>query len=239
MKRLPALLAMDLRFQFRQGIHPVYAGLTAAMALMLVLLPAEGRRIALPLLLFGEPSMLGMFFVGGLLFFEQDQGILQPLFAAPVSISGYLTSKVLSLGVIAVGMNALFLALFSPPTLRWLPALACTLLTSAMFTLIGIALSSAVKGVMTYMMLSGLIDVPAALPLLRHFGLVRSPLFRLIPTDGTLRLAAAAADPAGVPLSAADTAIALGVLLLAVVLLSFPAGAGLRSFTVYGKRGMR
>jgi fluoroquinolone transport system permease protein len=239
MKRFLALLLMDYRFQFKQGIHPAYIGLTALMAVMLALMPPEIRRTVLPLVIFGEPSILGMFFVGGLLYFEQDQRVIHPLFASPVRVSEYLAAKAVSLASISIAMTLVFLVLFTPPTFRWLLALAGTLLTAVFFTFTGIILSMAVKSVMTYLMLSGFADLPAGIPLLRHFGLADSPLFRLIPTDGTLRLAAAATAPAGSPLDPLEMILSLGVLLAGTVILFFPARARIRAFTVTGKGGMR
>jgi len=66
--------------------------------------------------------------------------------------------------------------------------LLSVMMTSIVFVLFGIALASGVKTVTEYLMFSVVITLPAALPLLDFFGIIKSDFFFLLPTQGTLKL---------------------------------------------------
>jgi fluoroquinolone transport system permease protein len=156
--------------------------------ILILVIPEEPRRLLLPFFLFTEPSVLGIFFIGGILFFEKEQGTLNTLFITPVRPVEYLVSQTVSLAMVALGLCAVILAVSGNVTIRTLWILPGILMTSVLFTCWGIVLASRSSSLMNYLIVSGLSDFPIVLPLLDHFGLMKSNLLYLIPTQGTLTL---------------------------------------------------
>src|SRR5689334_3855186 len=73
-RRLGALLALELRVQWRQWIPAAVLGLAAAWSGLLLLLPVRAARIATPYLLLLEIATLGTLFAGALTITDRSTG---------------------------------------------------------------------------------------------------------------------------------------------------------------------
>jgi hypothetical protein len=76
MRLLHAVLA-DIRFQIKQGFYLVYVVITAMYLIIMSFLPDDILAVALPLVVFSDPSVLGLFFIGGIILMEKGQGVNQ------------------------------------------------------------------------------------------------------------------------------------------------------------------
>src|SRR5690554_5975368 len=99
MRLLHAVWA-DIRFQFKQGFYLVYVLITITYLIILSFLPEEILSVGLPLVIFSDPSVLGLFFIGGIIMLEKMQGILSVLVVSPLRTTEYILSKVISLALV-------------------------------------------------------------------------------------------------------------------------------------------
>lgn len=208
------MLRWDSRLQFRYGFYAVYAVVTLLIALGVSQLPAGVRTTTLVMVLFGDPGFLGFYFVGALVLFEKNEGVLDALVTTPLSARDYLLSKTLSLSVIAVsGAAVITLAVhgvdFNP--VWFLLGLG---LTVGFFVLVGFVAVARFDSLNAYFLTAIVYTVPLAIPLLDHFDIVSHPLFYLFPTQASLVLIGAAFEPT--PLW--EVAYGVGYLLVSTVI---------------------
>ena len=100
--RLLNALKSDFKFQKNQGFYAIYVVITLLYIVLLSLLPQSLLKYILPIIIFSDPSGLGLFFIGGILMLEREQGIWTYLSITPLKTREYLLSKVLTLSVLAV-----------------------------------------------------------------------------------------------------------------------------------------
>lgn len=186
--RTLSALKYDLKFQFRHGFYHVYLIITVLYILLLRFLPTGIKDTAAVLILFTDPSVLGFFFVGGILLFERGQNIHASLFTTPVHLREYLWAKALSLALLALLSSFTIIVFTYRLNINPLPLFFGILLSSVFFTLIGLTLAARAKSLNRYIFTSPLYIIVFTLPILELLGLARSPLFYLLPTRGSLLL---------------------------------------------------
>ncbi|MBD3239569.1 MAG: hypothetical protein GF331_03215 [Chitinivibrionales bacterium] len=188
MKRFAALLRHDMVFQFRHGFYYAYLVATLAYIGIIYVLPPVAREKATLLVIFTDTSLLGMFFVGALVLLERDQNTLAPLFVTPVSLLEYLVSKAVSLTAIALLSSlTIYVAIQGPDMGVGLVAVAVTG-ASLFFTLIGLSIAARSRSVPDYFIRSLGWGLLLCLPMVDYFGVVRSPLFYVLPPQPVLVL---------------------------------------------------
>ncbi|ELZ96707.1 fluoroquinolone export ABC transporter permease subunit [Haloferax sulfurifontis] len=206
------MLRWDSRLQFRYGFYAVYAIVTMLFGLGLSGLPESVRTATLVMVLFADPGFLGFYFVGALVLFEKNEGVLHALVSSPLSADEYLVSKTLSLSFIA-NLGALVITLFVHGSafqpVWFLLGLG---LTAGLFVLVGFVAVARFDSLNAYFLTAIVYIVPLSLPLLDHFAVVESALFYLFPTQASLVLIGAAfeATPAW------ELAYAVGYLLVGI-----------------------
>lgn len=187
MRLLHAIWA-DMRFQMKQGFYLVYVIITIMYLIILSFLPKGVLAIALPLVVFSDPSVLGLFFIGGIVMLEKVQGVLSVIVVSPLRTIEYLLSKVISLALVSV-LVAFAITVFSDyERVNWLLLFLSTVLTSSIFTLCGIIINAGCQTVNQYMIKT----VPYMLLfVLPCFSLIEFPyswLFTIIPSVAALKL---------------------------------------------------
>lgn len=141
MKRIKNALIADLKFERKQGFFIIYLIISFLYLLVLTQIPENVRHIAVPLVIFSDPSVLGLFFIGGMLLLEKEQGILQSIVVTPLKSIEYVISKVASLSIIAVLAGLLISRLTYSGSVNYIYLLMGILLTSFFFTQIGILIA--------------------------------------------------------------------------------------------------
>lgn len=140
--RIRKALLSDMVFQFRQGFYFIYLLISFIYLLILGQLPTEFTDLALPIIVFSDPSVLGLFFIGGILLLEKDQGIIQTLSVTPLKTYEYLLSKLISLCLISLLTVLLITTLSDVINVNYLVLFIGVSLTSVFFTLIGIIIAT-------------------------------------------------------------------------------------------------
>jgi fluoroquinolone transport system permease protein len=187
MRLLHAVLA-DIRFQIKQGFYLVYVVITAMYLIIMSFLPDDILAVALPLVVFSDPSVLGLFFIGGIILMEKGQGVLMVLVVSPLRSWEYILAKVISLAIVSV-LAAFAITLFSHyPSVNWGLLLLATILTSGIFTLLGIMINAGCNTVNQYMLKTIPYMLLFILPCFALLGFPYSELFVIIPSVAALKL---------------------------------------------------
>ncbi len=135
------LLWADIRFAWRHGFYFVYILLTAAYVLLIKNIPVTVGRIVSPLLIYGDPSIVGMFFMGAIVLLERQQGILDYMMVTPLSNHTYMLSKVISMTMVSIFAGCLIMALTVGFQVAWGWFIIGMVLTSIVHTLLGIMIA--------------------------------------------------------------------------------------------------
>ena len=210
---LVTLSLYNVKLQFRHGFYYAYLFITVVYIIGLRLLAPGLREFVTPVLIFSDPSMLGIFFVGGIVLLERNDNTLESLFVTPLKSGDYCIAKALSLGILALS-SSLVLAVAGTGGFGfdWPSLIVGTFLTSTLFTFTGLSLSVRTEQVIGYILTAVPIVVVAAAPLLNFLGATDSYLFYLIPTQASLSLLAGGVTPGSVPVR--ELIMSTGILLV-------------------------
>ena len=186
--RLLAALRRDVLLQWRQGFWLAYAFLCLAYVALLQLLGPQLRGVATMLVVFSDPSVLGFFFIGGLMLLERGEGTLAAAFSTPLRIDEWIAAKLGSLTLLAVVASLAITLPLHDVQLRPLWFLAAVIPTSTCFVLVGIVAGTRFETVNRYLLGGGALTLPLALPMLAPLGVLDSPMFALLPSGAGLEL---------------------------------------------------
>jgi fluoroquinolone transport system permease protein len=101
-------------------------------------------------IILSDTSVLGMVFVGALVLLEKQQNILQSLFITPLKLSTYLWSKALSLTLIAIIASSIIGFVPGGMLGNWVATLSAVILSSLLFTFLGLGISARVNTLNEY-----------------------------------------------------------------------------------------
>jgi len=143
-------------------------------------------------LLFFDPALIGIMFVGALVLFEKSENVLQALVITPMKTDDYLLSKVLALTLLSIISAAIFMSLmiiFNNISFNLFYLIFGIILTSVMLILLGFILVSRVNNINGYLLgiMIGFIGLTFP-PLLQLFGLFENPIFYVWPTQASFIL---------------------------------------------------
>ncbi|MFA1819670.1 hypothetical protein ACDX78_05645 [Virgibacillus oceani] len=207
--RVVELFQMDVKFQLRHGFYYAYALVTIFYIGVLLLIPEAYVQTASILIVFTDPSVLGFFFVGGLVLLERDQSIFSTLYVTPLKIHEYLISKVMSLTLLAAVTSIVLFVVIHQFSFHVVPFLLAVILCSMFFTLLGINLAVRVKSVNAFLYTSPLYVIVFFLPLVDYIGIYDTPIFFILPTQAIMLL-----------MEGAFRGVSIGIYLYSVVILA-------------------
>jgi fluoroquinolone transport system permease protein len=143
-------------------------------------------------LLFFDPAVIGIVFVGALVLFEKSENVLNALVITPMKTDEYLLSKIISLTILSIISASVFMTLmviFNQTKFNVIYLLLGIILTSIMLILLGFIIVSRVQNVNGYLlgMIIGFLGLTFP-PLLDLFGLFENPIFYLWPTQASFIL---------------------------------------------------
>jgi len=162
------------------------------------------RPIFHTMLLFFDPAIIGIMFVGALVLFEKSENVLQALVITPMKVDDYLTSKIVSLTILSIISATIFIVLlniFGGIDFNILYLALSIIITSVLLIILGFILVSRVKSINEYL----LAMVVAFLillfpPMLQLSGLYENVLFYLWPTQASFTLFTGVFNPANLEL---------------------------------------
>jgi len=152
----------------------------------------KGQTAVHSVLLFFDPALIGILFVGALVLFEKSENVLQALVITPMKIDDYLLSKIISLTILSIISAVLFMilmAVFNGTTFNIFFVAIGIILTSVMLILLGFIIVSGVNSINGYLLVMLIAFIGLTFPpLLQLFGLFENPIFYLWPTQASFIL---------------------------------------------------
>ena len=141
-KRLLNSIKADFTFQLKHGFYTVYIVLSIAYIIILSFIPQEPVKTVLPILIYSDPAGLGLFFIGGMVLLEKEQGVLSLLYITPLKVYEYITSKVITLGLISTLVGSAISLATVGVNANYILIIVSTFLTSVFYTLAGFLIAS-------------------------------------------------------------------------------------------------
>jgi len=137
MNKLLKSIRGDIFLQYKYGIYLVYSVITILYIIILKQIPSHISDFIVPFIVITDPSLLGIFFIGGLVLFEKGEGTLEYLVVSPLSIREYLLSKMISLTIISIIASGIIVVFSYEKGFNEILLFLGILLTSLLFVLIG------------------------------------------------------------------------------------------------------
>ncbi|MGD6834478.1 ABC transporter permease [Sutcliffiella halmapala] len=187
MKRILLLTVSDMRFQFQHGFYYAYLIMTIIYIWMLKFVPSDYLDVVTIVVVFSDPSFLGAFFVGGIVLLEKSQGVYDAFFVTPLSVGEFLISKVLSLSIISL-LSSVAILFMVHSNFDVIPFVVGILLSSVVFTLIGLLLAVRVNTVNQFLLTSPLVLMIFFVPAVGLIELWDSIFFKWLPSYAGLLL---------------------------------------------------
>jgi fluoroquinolone transport system permease protein len=208
------LILWDIRLQARERVYFFTAFTTAAFAVVILLLPAGTSDAVVTGILFLDPAIVGVSFVGSIILMERSQNTLAALAVSPAEPRDYVLAKIVTLtGLTFAG--GMFLAGIAYHPISWDRALRFIVamgFTGTLGVLVGLVVIAKSSSMNHFIARLFPISLVAYLPGFAHFGVVdgiwKWLLFGANPGHAMLRALLWAADPAHV--TRADMVYAFG-----------------------------
>lgn len=195
MKRLVSTIRLDVLLQQRYGLF--YAAAFSALVWIAILraLPSHILHIAVPFIIFVDLAIVGFYFIAGMVLFEKDEATLFALVVTPLRFWEYITSKLLTLTILATIVSLLVIITTYGFKFNLLLALLGTVFMSFIALSIGFIAVSPFTSLSNYLIPSQVYAIVLYLPLIYYFGWWKNPIFYVLPTQGSLILLRGAFDP--------------------------------------------
>ena len=150
--KLKGLILGDIRQQYKYGFYALYTLFTLVYIAVLRILPMQWKELCTTTLIFSDPVLIGLMFMGAIILFEKSEKVMQALAVSPISIHAYILSKVISIGLISL-LSGVLIALFSGMEHSYIHLTVGIMLGSALFTLVGISLSAFISTMNNFMLI--------------------------------------------------------------------------------------
>jgi fluoroquinolone transport system permease protein len=193
--RLVCAVRLDLLLQLRYGFYYAAAFVALLWVALLYPLPVSLLDLAAPFVVFTDLAVVGYYFIGGMVLFEKGEATLSALIITPLRFREYLASKLVTLTGLAVVLALVVAAASGGFGFDTGLLVLGVVLTSLVTLLVGFIIVAPFDSVSAYLIPSQLPMVFMALPLIHFFGVWESPIFYLVPTQGSLLLLGGAFDP--------------------------------------------
>jgi fluoroquinolone transport system permease protein len=139
--------------------------------------------------------VIGFYFIAGMILFEKGEHTLEALVVTPLRFREYLSAKLTTLTLLALVVSLVVVVSAYGFGFNLLLLLLGTALTSLIGLLVGFISVAPYRAISAYLLPSQLYFLPFNLPIIDYFGWWESPLFYLIPTQGSLLLLRGAFEP--------------------------------------------
>lgn len=164
LKRLKILLPHDFRLQRSYGIIAAYSFVIFGYAILLYLGRDTIPEWFVAVIIYTDPSVLGFFFLGGLMMLEKSENVRVALAMTPISSREYLLSKYLTLTALAL-IAVTILALLTHSSINIALLVATVIPTSLFFVSLGALIARRAKTVTAYLIGSLPILLPIVMPM--------------------------------------------------------------------------
>jgi fluoroquinolone transport system permease protein len=187
---------LELTLQVRQKF--LHAGVFSGLIWLAVLLPmpAKLRPVAEPYVLVGDVSIIGFFFIGGIVFFEKQERTISAIVSTPLRFSEYLAAKLIVLVLISLFVAVTVATIAHGFAYHPVPLVVGVVLGTLVMLLTGFLSALPFTSVTDWFLAATLPLAVLSLPVLFYSGVWANPVSYLIPSQGPLLLLGAAFDQA-------------------------------------------
>ena len=155
-------------------------------------IPDMDKPIFHTMLLFFDPAIIGIMFVGALVLFEKSENVLQALIITPMEVDDYILSKITSLTILSIISASIFvtpLNIFSGIEVNIIFLVLGIILTSILLILLGFIIVSRVNSINVYLLAMVIAFIGLLFPPMLHLsGLYENVIFYLWPTQSSFIL---------------------------------------------------
>lgn len=188
MTRLLSSIRQDFRLQKRYGIYYAAAFVTLVWLLLLRQVPNTALDIAVPFIIFTDLGVVGFYFIAGMLLFEKGEGTLSALVVTPLRFWEYLCARLATLTFLALAISFAVVAVSYGAGFNVFMLGLGVVLTSLITLLVGFISVVPYRSISSYLLPSQFYLMALYFPLVDYFGYWQSPVFYLLPTQGSLLL---------------------------------------------------
>jgi len=181
-RRLKNAVSADILFQWKHGFYIIYLVISLVYVVILNQFPKLWLSKAVPIVIFSDPTVLGIFFIGGILLLEKEQGILMALSTTPLRTKEYVYSKLISLTSVAVFSTILISLTVYRDNVNFLYMIMGVSLTSVFFILFGFIIAAKSKNLNIYILKIIPWSILMVLPVFSVFEFKYNWIFNIIPT---------------------------------------------------------
>lgn len=135
------LLRGDIRFQYKYGFYFLYLFFTLLYVSLLMAFPETWREKAAILMIFSDPTAMGLYFMGAIVLLEKSERVINSIAVSPVRTHEYTLSKLFSIGVISL-IVGVAIGLFSNGGSITLQFAAGIFLCSCLFSAVGLIIAA-------------------------------------------------------------------------------------------------
>jgi len=188
---LASLARTDLRVGLRNYTYPIYLLGALAYGLIIRAFPSSYHATIAPLFLFMEPGLMGFMFVGTIIMFEKKDGVVGALSVTPLEWRDYYLAKTLIMALLGLAGAVLMLAVGTGFVEGWPHILLGVVLTSIVYTLLGIGIAAKHRNLDDYFVPMLAILAISSLPFAAYHNLLTGSWTRalyIIPSYPTLYL---------------------------------------------------
>ncbi|CAK7081673.1 hypothetical protein CIW83_10610 [Tissierella sp. P1] len=186
--RVLKALKNDICYQAKYGFYFLYAFITFIYIILLKAIPTTYKHTVSSIIILSDPAMLGFFFIGGIWLLEKEEGLHSFWSISPLQPIEYISSKIISLGVISTlaALSIIFFGVNSAANILLMTF--SVFIGSCIFTLVGLYFASFAETVNHYMVICVPAQVILMLPAFMTAFRLGNPLFNLIPSTSLWNL---------------------------------------------------
>ncbi len=175
-------LAHEMRLQMKNGLYAIYILVNLIYLFLLGYVPEEFKELTVSIIIFTDPTILGMVFIGAFILLEKVGGVTAGIAVSPLGAREYIRGKVFSMLFISLITSVVLVVAVKGIDFNVIGFMLIVIVSSMLFTMWGILIAVYTKTINQYLMVIIGFGMVIAVPLLDYFKLIKLPVSRIIPT---------------------------------------------------------
>ncbi|MEO0882513.1 MAG: hypothetical protein AAFY34_07235 [Pseudomonadota bacterium] len=169
MSGILSMVSWDIRLQIRSHLYSATVFTTLALCLVAYLLaPLDISPKLLALLLFTDPAVIGLSFIGAFVLMERGGNTLIALATSPLESTQYVAGKLVSFSLLGTVSGGIVAVVASGGSLNIALLLIALLLSNIVAVLIGFAIAARTRSVNAFLAWMTIMLVVSVLPLMPY-----------------------------------------------------------------------
>ncbi len=172
----------EIRLQLKNGLYGIYILVNLIYLFLLGYVPEEFKNLAVSIIIFTDPTLLGMVFIGAFILLEKVSGVIGGIAVSPLGAADYIKGKVFSMLIISLITSLVLAGAVKGTNFNIQGFIFVIVLSSILFTLAGIIIAVYTKTINQYLIVITILGAITGIPLLDYFRWIEFPILRIIPT---------------------------------------------------------